>query len=730
MFPTISHHGYKTALIVTVTVVLAGHALASSDFAVPPGRQAEPYIMIVGPDQNIWFTEFTGEKLGRMTTSGTITEFSIPGAQSLVGIAAGADGNIWFTDQFTGKIGHVSTAGSQPQFFSLPAGSHPQGITSGPDGNLWFVDQKPNGAFTVGKITTAGQIREFSATKNAGPFQAYAFAAQIAAGPDGNLWFTNPQATATAGNLLGKINTSGTSVTIYSPADTPMGVVSGPDGNLWVTESGHVARITTTGTETEIAATFPASVGITVGADGNIWFTEFGTVANINPSTLVLTEGVTSTFYSFSLEWGITSAPDHNLWFGALNSSNFGQLSTQGQLLNTYAVSNGSGPTWDTLGPDGAIWFTEYYAGKVASMNTSGVITNSFSLPEANTHPEGITTGSDGNLWMLEEVFSTTVGHNVGKVAKVTTGGAITEFSFWTGGRGLWQIISGPDGNLWFPEYNSNFIARVTTGGTLTEFAVPTSGAFAFFITNGPDGNLWFTENGVSQVAKIDPGTGTITEYSIGAAKSPGAIVTGPDGNLWFVENTVTGAVGVINTSGVLLKEIPVSLQGFPEGLIVGSDGALWLAQYYPNSVARVTTAGVVSQVGLTISNAAGNDLAIGSDGKIWVVDAVGGAVSRLSAVGGTGKNFSATHGVAFSGTVASYKDGTPTATSSNFTASIDWGDGTKSAGRVNGPTGGPFTVAGSHTYSSAGSYKVIVGLMDSVDRSTYTASPGKATVQ
>jgi hypothetical protein len=41
------------------------------------------------------------------------------------------------------------------------------------------------------------------------------------------------------------------------------------------------------------------------------------------------------------------------------------------------------------------------------------------------------------------------------------------------------------------------------------------------------------------------------------------------------------------------------------------------------------------------------------------------------------------------------------TATASQFTAAIDWGDGTpQSAGLIVGPTGGPFTVEGSHTYA------------------------------
>jgi hypothetical protein len=111
------------------------------------------------------------------------------------------------------------------------------------------------------------------------------------------------------------------------------------------------------------------------------------------------------------------------------------------------------------------------------------------------------------------------------------------------------------------------------------------------------------------------------------------------------------------------------------------------------------------------------------------VVDAVAGEISRLSAIGGTGDSITATHGQLFNGAVATFVDGTPTATTANFTASINWGDGAKSAGTVTGPTGGPFTVSGSHTYTKLGTFTLTVSATEKVDKSTYQASPGTATV-
>jgi hypothetical protein len=60
---------------------------------------------------------------------------------------------------------------------------------------------------------------------------------------------------------------------------------------------------------------------------------------------------------------------------------------------------------------------------------------------------------------------------------------------------------------------------------------------------------------------------------------------------------------------------------------------------------------------------------------------------------------------LAYSGPVATFTDANPGATTADFTATINWGDGTTSSGTVSGPTGGPFTVSGTHTYPSSGTF-------------------------
>src|SRR5438128_1529458 len=47
-----------------------------------PTTAALPDGIAAGPDGALWFTEFNGNKIGRITTAGVITEFPIPTSNS------------------------------------------------------------------------------------------------------------------------------------------------------------------------------------------------------------------------------------------------------------------------------------------------------------------------------------------------------------------------------------------------------------------------------------------------------------------------------------------------------------------------------------------------------------------------------------------------------------------------------------------------------------------------
>ena len=95
---------------------------------VIPTRFADPGRIVTGPDGNLWFTEYAyevrdmpgvqqgGNKIGRITTSGSITEFPVPTPFARAdGITAGPDGAVYFTESpgnnAYGAIGRAQAAG-------------------------------------------------------------------------------------------------------------------------------------------------------------------------------------------------------------------------------------------------------------------------------------------------------------------------------------------------------------------------------------------------------------------------------------------------------------------------------------------------------------------------------------------------------------------------------------------------------------------------------------------
>jgi len=58
-------------------------------------------------------------------------------------------------------------------------------------------------------------------------------------------------------------------------------------------------------------------------------------------------------------------------------------------------------------------------------------------------------------------------------------------------------------------------------------------------LVSGPDGNLWFTAD--ATIGRMTP-AGVFTIYQTAGLRNPHDIKVGPDGNLWFADNA--GAIG------------------------------------------------------------------------------------------------------------------------------------------------------------------------------------------
>jgi streptogramin lyase len=192
------------------------------DPGLPPLSSPNPRGITAGPDGNLWFVEQGSNKIGRMTTDGTVTEYAIPTAFSeATDIVAGPDGNLWFTEANKDKIGRITPAGVISEF-AAPMGSRPRAITSGPDARLYAVGVK---VLVIEPSTGA-----VSLFRNLG-------GDDITVGPDGNIWWIAGGGMCTA--YYAKPGTTGGGGFARGPLGTcnPRGITAGPDGRLWFTNA-------------------------------------------------------------------------------------------------------------------------------------------------------------------------------------------------------------------------------------------------------------------------------------------------------------------------------------------------------------------------------------------------------------------------------------------------------------------------------------------------------------
>ncbi len=305
--------GPSLVLLLTVCTLSAAQSIVITEY--PLTFSDGPWEITPGPDGALWFTENNANRIGRITTAGIISEYTVPTANSgPLGIAAGPDGALWFTEEAASKIGRITTGGTISEYPVPTSGGQTGGITAGPDGALWFTEQNAN---QIGRITTAGGINEYPIpTPNSHPLG-------IAAGADGALWFTEE-----TGNKIGRITTTGliSEYTVPTFDSFPLKIAAGSDGALWFTETlaNEIGRITTAG----------AISGYSV------------PTSQSNPI-------------------GIAAGPNGVLWFTEQAANQIGTITTGGAFTEYAVPTANSYPAGIAVGPDGAMWFTEDSSGQI-----------------------------------------------------------------------------------------------------------------------------------------------------------------------------------------------------------------------------------------------------------------------------------------------------------------------------------------------------------------------------
>lgn len=278
----------------------------------------------------------------------------------------------------------------------------------------------------------------------------------VVASDSGDLWFTAP-----ASNLIGRLVVTSTTdfqvqkFTVPTAASQPYDLAY-KDGSVWFTEkaANRIARLNiSTGVieEFSIPTADSQPKGIAIAADGSIWFAESDSnkLGKLDPTSRIFQEYFYTTanaqmediaiesdgdvwlssptlgraiFFSISrtqffiVPTGVNSKPSgiavdsHNeLWIGIQQPSSVGRYAPGTLALwrwfpSPTASSAPTGITSFKIGNQTAIAYAEQSVNQVGllilDVNSKEVIHLETSLPTSNGMPWGVTSDSQGSIWI------------------------------------------------------------------------------------------------------------------------------------------------------------------------------------------------------------------------------------------------------------------------------------------------------------------------------------------
>ena len=315
---------------------------------------------------------------------GEVTEFAVSENSGPLDIVGGPDGNLYFSASTNHAIGLITTSGTVTLFGTM---DDPNGLAFDGLGNLWFSMPYPS-LYDLGMwalpLSTSTLPRYWDIPY---PGEEGGRPAAMALGPDGCIWYTQPNM-----SRVGSVDPSGPATQtpasyLLSGGLAPKDITAGPDGGMWYTAAGssQIGRLSTTGAQS------------------------YFTVVSSGPSNPV----------------GIASGPDGNLWITNEGNNSIQQVTPSG-VVATFAIPTAaSGPMGIAAGPDGNLWFVENVANQIGRITTAGVITE-YPIPSPTSNAIAITAGSDGNMWFTEEGDFTITDPTGDKIGRITTGMSAT----------------------------------------------------------------------------------------------------------------------------------------------------------------------------------------------------------------------------------------------------------------------------------------------------------------
>jgi virginiamycin B lyase len=279
----------------------------------------------------------------------------------------------------------------------------------------------------------------------------------------------------------------------------------------------------------------------------------------------------------------------------------------------------------------GDMWFTSIGNHRIGRVR-DGVV-QTFTDP-AIALPANIFPASDGRVWFTA-LGSDALGAVDPEAPEPSS--TIAMYPLPEGSRPV-ALKSGPDGRLWFSLRGRNAVGALDPRAPLDSmqlFYSPTIAApAALFVTS--DGTVWWVNSSSGTIGMLAPSTDTVT--AVPMPGSPRAWCQSTDGRLWLTTRNPAGLLS-FDPDDAFNTAVPVtdSRLSAPDGVWVGRDGAVWLADTGANTIGRYLPAtDTWSFLGGPPQVDGPFDIKDGPDGALWFTNKAGNTIGRITPPGPT----------------------------------------------------------------------------------------------
>jgi sugar lactone lactonase YvrE len=597
----------------------------SIDGTGPAANFKNPHGAATDPNGNVYVADLDNHIIRKITPAGVVT--------TLAGTA--------------GETGSADGTGATARF------SSPRGVATDSSGNVYVSDTDNH---TIRKITPAGVVSTFAGTAGAtgsidgtGTTASFNIPQGIATDASGNVYVGD------YGNgIVRKINQAGVVTTLAGTAGVSgstdatgveasfsylRSVATDALGNVYVADSGNgtIRKITREGVVTTLAGT----AGVTGSADGtgaaakfsdpqdivsdaigNVYVSDTGnhTIRKITPSgvvtTLAGTVGVsgsadgTGLAASFDQPHGLANDASGNVYVSDTGNHTIRKITRDGVVTTLAGTARASlsgssdgigaaasfdGPSGIATDASGNVYVADFLNNTIRKITPAGLVTtfagkagvkgslDGIGAAASFSGPGGVATDASGNVFVADSFNNS--------IRKITPAGVVTGVAGTAGvigladGIGALASFAGPygiatdaSGNVYVSDVNNNTIRKITKEGVVTTLA-GTAG-----VTGRADGiGAAASFDGPSGLATDVGGNVYVSDYYNNTIRkiTPAGLVT-----------TLAGTAGVKGSADGI--GAAASFDG-PDGIAFDASGNMYVADYFNNTIRKITPTGLVT---------------------------------------------------------------------------------------------------------------------------------------